>query len=136
MKTLRYTLSLALLLITALSCTHNNGDIGNQFGQWKLVTMTRAGVDDADYKGNIFWSFQNTTIEIKEVAANHEVWQTFGNYRLEDATLFLSFPDEDRPPRPVLGLPRECELQVVRLKGGEMVLYYPENETTYTFRRW
>lgn len=127
------------ILMAAAGCTRNDGNIGKQFGQWKLVSITRQGVDEPSYKGNVYWSFQNSTIEIKERTPQNDVWHSFGNYRIADETLFLSFPDEEFPPRQVLGLPRESELQILELTGGRMVLYYEgdtDEGTTYTLHKW
>ena len=135
MKLLRYISVIAILLMTC-ACTRNDGNIGYLFGQWKLVSMTTDGVDIPNYKGNVYWSFQNTTIEMKVVIETGEVYQTFGNFKEMDNTLFLNFPDEDFPPRPITGLPRECELQVIKLTGGEMILSYGDPATIYTFRKW
>lgn len=130
----------ALLLLPFLSgCTRNDGNIGKQFGQWKLVSITRDGVDDQRYGGNIYWSFQSSTIEIKETTPHKDVWHSFGNYRIADETLFLSFPDKDFPPRPALGLPREAELQIVKFTTGIMILYYNDGNDggiTYTLHKW
>lgn len=136
MKILRLISHAAIFMTLILSCTRNDGAIGKQFGQWKLVSISRDGTDDPSYGGNIYWSFQSSTIEMKEVMAEHEVYQTFGSYSLTDNTLRLSFPDSSFPPRPATGLPRECELQVIRLDGGSMVLGYGEPAIIYTFRKW
>lgn len=98
MKTLATTL-LAIILLASGACTRNDGDIGKQFGQWKLVSISRDGADDPSYKGNIYWSFQNSTIEMKEVTDEHEAYQAFGSYRISDNTMFLSFTDPGFPAK-------------------------------------
>ena len=135
MKTFRLIILTAIIL-TLGACTRNDGNIGKQFGLWKLESITRDGADDPAYRGNIYWSFQNSTIEMKEVVAEHEAYQAFGTYRIADNTLFLSFTDPDFPPRPATGLPRECELQILKLTDSAMVLSYGEPATIYTFRKW
>jgi len=124
----------ALLLLTFLSCTRNDGGEAQLYGQWKLQRVERDGVTDDSYAGDIFWKFQNKTIEMQQMLPLHENVATFGNYRLSDGTLYLSFPDEQYPP--LLSLPRQCELRVVRLKGGEMVLATGEPATMFYFKRW
>lgn len=109
-------------MIVCGGCTRNDGNIGRQFGQWKLVRIETAGTADTSYEGNIFWSFQNTTVEMKRINAGHTAETTFGNYRIADDTLFITFPDEERPPLAGLGLQRSNELQIVRLTHSEMVL--------------
>lgn len=135
MKILLNIMLLIAVLLPA-GCTHNNGDIGGLFGQWQLVSMESEGKDSPEYQGNIFWSFQNSTIEMKEMAAHHEMYRTFGNYSVDDGKLCLSFPDRDFPPNPKTGLPRECVLQIIRHTGGELILSYGEPATIYRFRKW
>ena len=73
---------------------------------------------------------------MKEVQADNVVYQSFGSYRIEDNTLFLSFTDPDFPPRPVTGLPRVCELDILRFTRSELVLSYQEGTVIYTFHKW
>lgn len=137
-------LMLALFLVT--SCTHNNGDIGEQFGQWKLMRIERNGVVDDTYGGNMFWSFQSSTIEMKIVALDHSTRNTFGNYNIENGLMHISFPDDDRTPPDGLGLTRDNDLKIVTLSDSRMTLSYknayvpagggePEDMTLY-FTKW
>lgn len=98
--------------------------------------MICEGEPIAQYNENVYWSFQSQTIEMKEVVASHEVYQTFGNYKLTDNTLLLSFPDKDFPPRPITGLPREAAMQVLSLSSSRMVLAHGTPDTIYTFHKW
>ena len=126
-KKISYLLPAILaLLFFVCSCTRNNGNIGKQFGQWKVTSITVNGKEDSAYTGNMFWSFQSSTVEMKTVSENHETVTTFGNYRIMDDTLFITFPDEDRPPLPGLGLKQYAEnaIQIVKLSGSQMVLAY------------
>lgn len=125
-KTTKAIISVAALLLIILvgGCTRNDGNIGKQFGQWKVTSITIDGEPDKSYQGNMFWSFQNSTVEMKYVEANHTTTTTFGNYRIMDETLFISFPDEARPPLAVPGLKVENEIQIVRLTGSRMTLAY------------
>ncbi|MCM1005987.1 MAG: lipocalin-like domain-containing protein [Prevotella sp.] len=125
-----------LLLLALCGCTRNNSDIGKLFGLWHLTSIQTERTDLPEYPGNIYWGFQNTTIEMKEVADHHDVYTTFGSYCIEDNTMFLSFPDKDFAPNRFTGLPRECELQIIKLTGKEMILSYSEPATIYTFRKW
>lgn len=60
--TIIFTLLLAVLLP---SCTQNNGHIGHWFGQWKVERVTIDGVDDPDYKGNVFFCFQGAVFGVR-----------------------------------------------------------------------
>lgn len=127
-------ISVGLILLTLFSCTHNNGGEAKLYGQWKLVRITNNGIDDTDYEGDIFWRFQNKTVEMRQVLPNHSYRATFGNYRMADQTIFLSFPDDDMPP--LLSLPRDTEWGIVKLSGSEMVLQRGEPASIYYFKKW
>lgn len=136
MKSILNIILVVAVLVLSAGCTRNNGDIGKLFGQWQLMSMEREGETVPDYQGNVYWSFQNTTIEMKEVVGGHEYYQSFGNFRVSDNTLFLSFPDKDFKPNPITGLERESALQIIKLTGGEMILGYGDPATIYRFRKW
>jgi hypothetical protein len=73
------------------------------------------------------------------VLDSNETKDVYGNYRLYDNTLFLDFPDDIYEPLSDLRLPRQCELQVIKMTGNEMVFeYQPEDENTitYTLKKW
>ena len=132
----------ALVALIPSGCTHNDGDIGPLFGNWRLVSV--AGdteghrVPDGYY---VDWGFQNTTIHMSMTMPGHRVDNRYGNYRLEDNTLFLDFTDsEEGYGKPLLSLPAQSELQVLRLDGRHRELLYvptPESQgTTFTFRKF
>lgn len=141
-------LPLLTVILLLSGCTRNNGNIGKQFGQWKVTSIVTDGTPDETYQGNMFWSFQSTTVEIKYVNQNHETVTTFGNYRIMDDTLFITFPDEDRQPPQGLGLKPYIEnpLQIVRLTGSEMILAFNDSDsdtdqgtaatTVITLKKW
>lgn len=118
-----------VVCLLAGGCTRNNGNIGKQFGLWKLTSVETGGKTDAAYGGNIFWSFQNTTVEMKRVEANHAIESTFGNYRIDGETLTLTFPDDERPPLSGLDLQRVNEMQILCLTHSEMMLAYSPHGT-------
>lgn len=132
---------LVLILSLCAGCTHNNGDIGPFFGKWKMQRMTINGVDDASYKCNVFWSFQSSTIGFIRVVSDTRYNDTFGNWAVDDAytTMRLSFPDEIFPPFSELQLERESELEIVKIKGPEMILKYitkDSDEIVYYLEKW
>ena len=130
-----------LILSLCVGCTHNNGDIGPFFGKWKMQRMTINGVDDASYKCNVFWSFQSSTIGFIRVVSDTRYNDTFGNWAVDDAytTMRLSFPDEIFPPFSELQLERESELEIVKIKGPEMILKFitkDSDEIVYYLEKW
>lgn len=138
MKRLLILASCMIMLLGLPGCTTNNGDIGPIRGKWKVETITRENVANESYSGNIFWNFQSTTICMQSVVGN-EAYEVYGNYRIDDNTLFLDFPDENYTPFATLGLPRQCELQILQLKGSEMeCVYHPTDSSsiTYSLKKW
>lgn len=135
---MKHILAIALtcLLTISVSCTHNDGDIGPIFGQWKLISMQCEGTDIVGVKDLVYWSFQAQTIETKEVAEPHTIYRSYGNYRLQDGTLLISFPDAAFPPRPYGMLPREAAMKVLELSHSRMVLAHGDPDTIYTFHKW
>lgn len=70
-----FTLWMVVLLS---SCTHNDGDIGPLFGQWKLVSIEKSGRKDT--YDNLFLSFQSFVIEFKTVTYPHSYSCSYGDY--------------------------------------------------------
>ncbi len=131
--------AVAMTLLLLTSCTHNNGDIGQLFGKWKLTSIVADGAPQPVYNGNIFWSFQSSTINMQVVSEHHDVYNVFGNWRLEDEALTLDFSDPQMPPPAELGLPASAHLQVLHLSHNkaEFIYYSTDNTTiTYTLKKW
>lgn len=129
-----------LCIITMLSsCTHNNGDIGPVFGTWKLIAADCEGMDNPAEGKDMFWSFQNETIRIDLQSGPHDdLHSSYGNFRLADDTLFLSFPDKENP-MPLPEFPADSEWQLLRLTRSELIVAYAFSEqqkVTFTFRKW
>lgn len=125
------------------SCTHNNGNIGPLFGKWKLESVEGGTDQNRPLAGHtMFWSFQAAVINITSVnETGHWSDDRYGMFREDDNTLFLTFPDttlnEGEPP---LGLPRECEMQILRIDGKRLTLCWhatPDDAgVVYNFRKW
>ncbi len=122
-------------------CTHNNGDIGSLFGTWKLKEIRIDNEKDTGYDGSVFWAFQSSTIRMTKIRPYHDRDEVYGSWRLEDNTLFLDFPDEQYAPIPDTMLPRQSELQLLRMSHSSMTLMYTENnaegrQIIYEFQKW
>jgi len=140
-KILKYMV-LLLLPVLATECTHNNGDIGHLFGQWKLDEVLINGEPLPDYEGNVYWSFQNSTICLNIVNERESSLRCYGNWREADNTLFVDFPDnsnQDYHALQAILMSRNTELKIIESSGGRMVLQNsPDANTviTYKFRKW
>lgn len=131
----------AVILLALTSCTHNNGDIGPLYGQWKLVSIDAQGVEIPEYNGDVFWSFQDSAIQILSRMDQHEFEQRYGNWSLTDGDtrLVLTFPD-DRWPAPLsIGLKETTVLYVITLTSRDAVFEMSDTDgmsITYTLRKW
>lgn len=150
-------LTIALLLMLGLgACTHNNGDIGDFFGTWKLSEITIDGTNDSDYQGDVFWKFQASLIQMLTVDdSTHDYSVSMGSWSQPlDNILRLDFThtDTDHPepgssaysPQPGLHLPSACvfDMDIISLSSGKMVLRYTDTAGAqpvvyqYTFKKW
>ncbi len=88
--------SLVLLLLS--SCTHNNGDIGELFGNWRLDRLTADGVEVPLYDGAgddapvlFTWAFQSRIIRITAIYS-HSLYNDFwGTWEEQPDVLELNF---------------------------------------------
>ena len=135
------------------ACTHNDGNIGDWFGAWKLREITINGTPDAAYGGNMFWKFQSATIEICVLDEYHGRTDSWGSW--EEVTsssgkvLRLNFThsDNDHPvgsskysPPKVTHLPAATisDLDVLQLNSKNLHLRYVAPDATvyeYTFTK-
>lgn len=93
--------AIVLLVMAAVSasCTKNNGDIGVWFGQWRVEKIEIDGVDNADYAGNLFFSFQNAVFEEKIITPEHEAIAAYGRWtETAENTLNIYMDEPDYPP--------------------------------------
>lgn len=111
-----------MLALVAAACTHNNGDIGPLFGLWHLESVARPDGTQVPHEANEFWAFQNTTIRVSIIEDHQTKHDAYGNWRLDDNTLFIDFPDDRYQPDPSTGMPSSCSFQVMKMKKNELVL--------------
>ncbi len=127
-------------LLLLVSCTHNNGDIGPVFGLWQLTQVEGGDISyTPSEQYTIYWCFQSTTIQMFSIDDRHHNDQRFGNFSMSDGKLYIDYPDTEGYGAPLLGLPRQCSLDVLQLDGKRMTLRYaPDDngETIYYFRKW
>lgn len=138
MKTLRL-LILPMLILAGLlqGCTHNNGDIGPLFGNWKLTEAS--GLPQGAAPKGIFWAFQSSVVQLLRNDGYAESTIVYGNWHLDEENLILDFPDEDYAPLPELALPRQCSLQVEYMSRSRLKLTYTNADggtQTYVFIKW
>lgn len=137
LKKLTYISCLLLQLICA-GCTHNNGNIGNFFGQWKLTDIIINDESLPDYEGNVYWSFQNSTINIKEINSNHIAKNCYGNWKEYNGNMVVDFPDnneQDYTALHTIKLGRLSELEIIVENNRHMILkYIPNSKTNIVYK--
>ena len=149
MKRLIYNiLTFAALLFSTASCTHNNGDIGNLFGTWRMTSMTVDGEAAEGLRGDYYWAFQNNIIEFLVVDADsHQPERRFGTLTDDGDYLILNLAPHGngendylyRVPAELL-LPGDdnVPLRKIEDKGGKLVLGLTTatgGEVVYTLKK-
>ena len=81
MKALTTRIIMAMALLSAaISCTTNNGNIGEWMGRWKLTEIECNGSVVSDYEGNMFFAFQSTVFEVRKVGDYYEHDEKYGTW--------------------------------------------------------
>jgi hypothetical protein len=89
-----YIFSIFAGLILILSgCTRNNGDIGNWFGKWQIMSIAVDGTPEANYQPQYFMEFQNNIVKLTWLAPNgyeHETYTAYGTWQ-QPADNYMEF---------------------------------------------
>lgn len=128
-----------LLIFIFCRCTHNNGDIGHLFGQWRIESVKYDNAPQPDYDGNLFLSFQNSVVQITQTGEHNTSRRSYGSWHIDDNTLFIDFDDPDFPPFGNIGFSIHNRLQILRLTNSEMILQSdPDTDISiiYTLKKW
>lgn len=142
MKALTTRIIMAMALLSAaISCTTNNGNIGEWMGRWKLTEIECNGSVVSDYEGNMFFAFQSTVFEVRKVGDYYEHDEKYGTW-VDDGkgTLVISFPDERYKPFEELHFLQERNVLTydkVDANGFELTLHAADGNTyTYHLVKW
>ncbi len=111
MRTLIISLFSAILLS---GCMHNNGDIGDYFGTWKVTSISVDGDVDGDYSANIFFQFQSDVVRIVENRSNYEITEYFGTWVDNGNNIIIDLNHKVNPESEVYHIP-----EVMRMVKGE-----------------
>lgn len=140
------TISITLILaaiISMVSCTSNNGNIGPWFGTWHIEAIERDGQAMESYDGTLFFQFQSSVVQIRYSNILHDEAQTTGRWEEADGKITLSFPDEHQVWKLLPGLdmtPHAVNrLAVERQDGNNALLSIvaADGHTyRYTLKKW
>ncbi len=92
------TLFVAALFASVLmmSCTQNDGRIGDLFGTWVLESVVDAeGAELPLPDSELFWSFQSTVVCFKVVQPYHIYDDYWGSWQRNGSLLMLDFENSD-----------------------------------------
>lgn len=90
--------AIALLSMMSMACTHNNGDIGDLFGVWRLTELTADG-EPVELYGNpddgglqaCDWAFQGNVMKIEMIYPRYDHDASYCIWSREDGKLILDF---------------------------------------------
>lgn len=138
----------ALLAIAALcSCTHNNGDIGPLFGQWKITDIATTdavtGTVTHNATSGAFLSFQNDVVTLTQVYdGQHQSALSYGQWELNGKSLTLYFDISDGVSLPGAMFYPRADFNIETLSGSELVMTLAGNlpegaaQVCYTLKKW
>ena len=138
----------ALLAIAALcSCTHNNGDIGPLFGQWKITDIATTdavtGTVTHNATSGAFLSFQNDVVTLTQVYdGQHQSALSYGKWELNGNSLTLYFDISDGVSLPGAMFYPRADFNIETLSGSELVMTLAGNlpegaaQVCYTLKKW
>ena len=138
----------ALLAIAALcSCTHNNGDIGPLFGQWKLTDIATTdavtGTVTHNATSGAFLSFQNDVVTLTQVYdGQHQSALSYGQWELNGNSLTLYFDISDGVSLPGAMFYPRADFNIETRSGSELVMTLAGNlpegaaQVCYTLKKW
>ena len=138
----------ALLAIAAMcSCTHNNGDIGPLFGQWKITDISTTdavtGTVTHNATSGAFLSFQNDVVTLTQVYdGQHQSALSYGQWELNGNSLTLYFDISDGVSLPGAMFYPRADFNIETLSGSELVMTLAGNlpegaaQVCYTLKKW
>lgn len=156
MKTILHLITLIAISLSFNACTHNNGDIGDLFGTWKLQSITINDDLDSVYqsKNNIFWKYQASIISMLQVNdTTHSRIESWGTWKYVNDGKCIEYnfthTDNNHPqigseyysPLPDTHLPKGCIfiLDILNISGDNMSLKYISDDGKqyiYKFKKW
>ncbi len=130
------------LILSAImlgGCTHNNGDIGDLFGEWRLEELKADGVPQPLYDSETLlytWEFQSDIIFIQTILPHESYARAKGTWSRTDGMLMLDFDHHDidgyiyyTPPAPLHLVERGVTpLHLVTLDGKNLRAEYTASD--------
>ena len=132
----------AIILLLNVGCTHMDGDIGDLFGRWNLVSLSADGVAQPLYNDGTAaddvllytWAFQGELVWILTLHPHHSYHTAKGAWTRTDTQLTLDFDHTDNDgagdytPPEALHLAGVTSLNIQSLTSSEMTLWYMSDD--------
>lgn len=147
MRKVQYIIGVILLMAAVMSaggCTRMDGDIGDLFGRWNLVTLTADGVEQQLYGlggGDdevllYTWAFQGDLVWILTMYPHQSSRSARGMWSRTDTQLLInySFTDDESPqdyvPPSALHLVEDgvTALNIESMSSSSMTLWYVSDD--------
>ena len=133
-RKLTYMLVALVAMLTLGSCLHNNGDIGPWFGQWKVTRITIDGVDDPNYGGDLFFSFQSSVIRVcQSFPESNSSSSIYGNWKESDGTMAVEFKEAFQSLLNYSHLEKQLVFTIDRRSGDKVLRYTASDGVEYTY---
>ncbi len=141
------------LLLTILllgSCTHNDGDIGELFGFWRLEKMQVNTTDENLYSDTdvqlYTLAFQSDIVLLQTVLPHDDYRRAFGSWSCDASRLILNFDHSDNDDNTKYDVPEALgfnpsgvtDFEILTLSGSTLTLRYTDpdaNVRTYYFKK-
>ena len=140
MKKLINTLLALVALLPLAGCTHNNGDIGPWFGQWRIESITINGEKDTDYKGNLFFAFQSSVLRISTTnTQTHETGSLYSNWEEVDGYMNIKINEDNEAIRYAAHMYEKEMHMKIEKRSGDKILTYTNSKgeaVTYHLIAW
>ena len=128
---------MAFGILSFTGCTHNNGDIGPWFGQWKVERIDKDGQPDPEYQGNCLLRFQSSVVTAVLVTDNGYTTSSsvkYGNWEESGGYMHFEFKEYSNAPLEALHFDTVCSLKVLDREGKNKRLQLAKDDgTVYTY---
>lgn len=140
-KKILYTFFITLIAVVTSSCTRNNGDIGELFGQWKVTSITADGKKVSDYNGVMYFAFQSS-VYCQKIVNEETHWDdcVFAKWKYEGNGVLIDFTGTGYIPFSCSGMSEgQNYVEIESRSNDDMIMSYTSSEEVeyvYTLKKW
>lgn len=127
-----YIVSALLVLLSA--CTRNDGDIGELYGLWRVVSIEDNGEELESYDGTLYFAFQSNVYCQRVVDESLHVYtDNFASwYYQSDDEIIVDFSDNRYAPFTITGMQKGQNLvRIEKCEGKDLEMSYVAADGTY-----